>query len=173
MDLPFVSTRCSLPSARPMQTSAQSCPGSSLGPAVDVEDPAAVGRPARAEVEVARFRRDADPVRTIGVTRPDLVTLRACEMVSDPFAVGTQAQAIGKSLAGPRELARVRPVEANAEDLADVLPHDLHEQPVSLPEQEEPASRTVPGDPWCRSLSGSRSRGRESRYALGSACNTR
>ena len=50
--------------------------------------------------------------------------------------VGAEAQAIGESLAGPRELAWVGPVEANAEDLADVLAHDLHEEPVGLAQQE-------------------------------------
>src|SRR5439155_15534075 len=87
------------------------------GSAVDVEDPAAVRRPARAEVEVTRLRGDADPVRTVGVAGPDLVTLRAREVEGDPSAVGTEAQAIGESLAGARELARVGPVEENAEDL--------------------------------------------------------
>ena len=54
----------------------------------------------------------------------------------DPSAVGTEAQAIGESLAGARELARVGPVETHAEDLADVLANDLHEQPVGLAQEE-------------------------------------
>ena len=114
-----------------------------------------------------------DPVRTVGVAGPDLVALRTREVEGDPLAVGTEAQAIRESLAGPRELAWVGPVEANAEDLADVLAHDLHKEPVGLRREAGPASRTVPGGPWCRSLRASRSRDHESRGASGSVCNTR
>ena len=56
------------------------------GLAVDVEDPAAVRRPARAEVKVARFRGDANPVRAVGIAGPDLIALRTREMEGDPLA---------------------------------------------------------------------------------------
>ena len=51
-------------------------------------------------------------------------------MEGNPPPVGAEAQAIGKPLAGASELARVGPVEANAEDLADLVAHDLHQDPV-------------------------------------------
>ena len=91
------------------------------GTAIHIKNPAPVWRPVRAEVEVARFRGDLGPVGTIGVARPDLVALGTREMVSNPLAVGTEREAIGKSLAGPRELAWVGSVEPNADDVADVF----------------------------------------------------
>ena len=85
---------------RPMQTSAQSWPGSSPGMAVDVEDPFPVRRPARAEVEVARLRGDPDPIRAVEIAGPDLVALRAGQMEGDALSVRAQAQAIGQPFAG-------------------------------------------------------------------------
>ena len=94
-------------------------------------------------------------------------------MVSDALTVGTEAQAIGQPLARLSELARVRPVEANAEDLADVLAHHLHEKPLRF-RQKEGRSLEWRQAVFCADLvRASRFGGRESRCASGSACNTR
>ena len=100
--------------------------------AVYVEDPVPVRRPVRAEVEVPWLGGDPDAIRAVGVAGPDLVALRTCEVERDPQPVGTEAQPIGEPLAGPCEFARVGAVEPDAEDLADVLAYDLHEEPVVL-----------------------------------------
>jgi hypothetical protein len=57
-------------------------------------------------------------------------------MEGNPFAVGTLAQSVREAFAGMRELARVRPVEANAKDLADILAHNLHQEPVGSTQQK-------------------------------------
>ena len=143
------------------------------GLAIDVKDPAAVRRPARAEVEVTRLRGDADAVRTVGVARPDLVTLRTREVECDPLTVGAQAQAIGESLAGARELAWVGPVEANAEDLADILAHHLHEEPVGLTQQEGRRLERCQSILGADLLQGTGLKVVNPDDASGSACNTR
>ena len=117
------------------------------GEAVDVEDPAPVRRPTGAEVEVPRLGGDADAVRSVGVAGPDLVALRTREMEGNPPPVGTEAQAIGEALAGASELACVGPVEANAEDLADLLAHDLHQDSVVAQQEGR-------GHEWCQSILG-------------------
>jgi hypothetical protein len=66
--------------------------------AIDVQDPATVGRPARAEVEMLRPGRDAHAIRPIGIARPDLIAFRARPVKRDPAAVGAEPQAVWKSL---------------------------------------------------------------------------
>ena len=103
--------------------------------AVDVENPAPIGGPARAEIEVPCLCCDADPVFAFRVAGPDLVSLRTCEMERDPRAVGTERKAIGKSLTCACELAGVGPIESNTEDLTDLVAHHLY-QNAAVSEQQ-------------------------------------
>src|SRR5688500_14000973 len=81
--------------------------GVALEVAVLIKNPPAVGRPARAKIEMFGMAGHAYAIRAIGVTRPNLVAARAREMKGHAPAVRTQAQSVRQALARARELARI------------------------------------------------------------------
>src|SRR5437879_13742314 len=60
---------------------------------IDVQNPPSIGRPVGAEVEMLRLRGNTDAVRSIPIACPDLITLRAGQMISHASAVRAEAQA--------------------------------------------------------------------------------
>src|SRR2546423_322442 len=54
------------------------------------------------------------------------------KMISHTPAIGTQAEAIRKTILGPSELARLGAVQIHAEDLADLVANNLHQHPLII-----------------------------------------
>src|SRR5262245_32436249 len=77
----------------------------------------------------------ADAILALRVARPTFVAARAREMKGHAPALWTQAQTVGQTLAHARELERIRAVEVHAEDLPDLIAHDLDEESFLTQEQ--------------------------------------
>src|SRR3989442_8364821 len=110
-------------------------PGAALEVTVLVQNPLPVGRPARAKIEMVRVSEDADAICAVRIARPDLVASRAREMERYAPSVRAKTQPVREPFAGPRKLAGVGAIELHAENLPDLVPHDLHEDALIADEQ--------------------------------------
>src|SRR5438445_13677562 len=73
---------------------------------------------------------DEDTFAAIDVTSPNLVAARAGNMVSDPVAILTETQTIGKAFACACEFPGVAAVAVHAENLAALIAHHLDQYPI-------------------------------------------
>src|SRR5437870_6669938 len=97
--------------------------------AVLISQPLPVPGPGRSEKNVSWARRDPYPTAAFQVRGPNLVPGTRRKMISHTPAIGTQAEAIRKTILGPSELARLGAVQIHAEDLADLVANNLHQHP--------------------------------------------
>ncbi len=127
---PLVSTRCSRPSARPTQTSAQSWPGSDFG-----RRDRRRGSSGRQGTSLCRSRGgrawppplDSSSSRRGRWSRLDIPADSQGGNATRP-AIGAEAQAVESPFAPLGELARWSlPVEPDAVGLSDLLPDHLHQ----------------------------------------------
>src|SRR5439155_23586039 len=100
-----------------------------------VQNPPSVRRPARAEVKMIRVSDNAHAIRAIGIARPNLVPTRARKMKRHTPPIRAETQAIGQPFTRARELTSVGAIEVHAENLPDLVPHDLHEHAVITDKQ--------------------------------------
>lgn len=92
-------------------------------------EPASIGRPTRPEVEVVGMSCDLDTICAINGAGPDLVALRARQMIGNAPAIRAQAEPIGQTFTQSRELAGIRAIQIHAVDLSTCIADDLHEDP--------------------------------------------
>src|SRR5205823_3876882 len=86
-----------------------------------------VRRPTGAEVEVIGMTGDPHPVSPCNIAGPDLIAAWTCQVVGDASAIRAKAQPIGQSLSSARKLLCIASVQVHAEDLADPITYDLHQ----------------------------------------------
>src|SRR5262245_745410 len=65
-------------------------------------------------------------------------------MKGNTLAIGAKAEPIRQPFSGAVELARVRTVEPDAKDLADLLSDHLHQQPVLIDQEGRRHERRQP-----------------------------
>src|SRR5258708_5899353 len=106
------SVRADQANVRPIGT------GIRLKVAILINQPMAIWRPARYEIEMLAMRGNQNAVGAQDIASPDLVSLRAGQVVGHPAAIGTDAQAVGKPFTHARELPGVSAVQVHAVDLA-------------------------------------------------------
>src|SRR5579871_6177485 len=102
---------------------------------VGIHGPFPIRRPTRTEIEMVGLGGYANPFFPLKVARPNLISLRARQMESHTSSVGTKTETVGKSFAGSSEVARITPIEPHANDLADFVFHDLHENAFTAQQQ--------------------------------------
>ena len=110
--------------------------------AIDVEHPLIVGRPTGAEEEVSWLALDFLAISAGQVAGPNLIAFGRGQMKGDPLTVVAETESVGQAFTRLGKVADAGAVEIHADDLSDLVLHDLHE-------------KAVVADKQCRSFKGS------------------